>query len=89
MARSNGQCEDCLSGVDECGRLTLHHLTYTVSINGDSPEPIYGKETPDDLVALCWPCHKSRHLDINGDYWRDPTDMEAHWSTYYEEMNRK
>ena len=74
MQRCNGCCEECGGNVE----LTLHHLHY------DS----VGFESQDDLAALCWDCHKSKHVDPAGVYWRDPQEMQCHWSYYYEELDR-
>jgi 5-methylcytosine-specific restriction endonuclease McrA len=65
MARAGHRCEDCSSRE----QLTLHHLHYRS----------VGHERPEDLAVLCWPCHQERHRDRNGEYWRDPEDMEDAW----------
>ena len=71
--RARYLCEDC----GESKKLDMHHLRYTIN-DGHKiiDECIFGKETADDLVALCRDCHYARHRDINGDYWRDPEEME-------------
>jgi 5-methylcytosine-specific restriction endonuclease McrA len=74
MARAWGKCERCGEKAD----LDLHHLHYRT----------VGEETTDDLMALCRPCHNEAHRDINGDFWRDPSEMEAHWAYYFREMDR-
>ena len=72
--RCQGLCEGC----GEFVQLTLHHLHYDT----------VGRERPEDLEALCWPCHKQRHRDINWDYWRDPQEMFWHWESYWNELHR-
>jgi hypothetical protein len=76
---AKGCCEDCVSR----GPLELHHPNYTHP--GWHPglswteESIFGYETPNDLVALCGECHPGRHIDVNGDFWADPMEMENYW----------
>lgn len=72
--RSGGHCEIC----GERQILTLHHLHYDT----------VGVEEQDDLQALCWTCHKAAHRDLNGDYWKDPKEMESHWRYFCEEMEK-
>jgi hypothetical protein len=67
LERAHGRCEDCGDG----GSLELHHLRYHTELSHDykyGGELIFGKETPNDLAALCRDCHLQRHLDPNGDY---------------------
>lgn len=47
-SRANGRCWTC----NFKGALEVHHRTY------DN----VGRESPDDLVALCSPCHTAIHL---------------------------
>ena len=77
LIRANFRCEDC----EEQKKLDMHHLHYEVMQTGNML-CIFGKETPSDLVALCRDCHRARHRDINGDYWRDPNEMAAYWATF-------
>lgn len=84
MKRAAGRCEDC--GM--CCSLELHHLRYRTepdmfTIDGHD---ISGRETPDDLMALCRECHQSRHIDPAGEFWRDPEEMADHWQPYFDEM---
>ncbi|MBO0863481.1 MAG: hypothetical protein J2P16_00205 [Mycobacterium sp.] len=81
--RAKGRCEDC----GETRRLELHHLRYWTEPDwhGDS-ERIDGRETPHDLDALCRDCHHSQHIDLNGEFWSDPQEMEQHWFGYFSEM---
>jgi len=83
LIRANFRCEDC----GEQRKLDMHHLRYTIN-DGHKiiDECIFGKETADDLVALCRDCHYARHRDINGDYWRNPEEMEDHWWYYFKEL---
>lgn len=73
LRRANGHCEDC---ERKTGSLELHHLHYET----------VGEEEPDDLRALCRGCHLGRHLDMNGEFWADPMEMESYWEPYFEEM---
>lgn len=66
--RSGGCCENCGLMLP----LELHHLHYET----------VGWERPDDLKALCRDCHRSEHVDMVGEFWRDPQDMECYWATY-------
>jgi len=72
--RCGGCCEDC---GEKC-RLTMHHRHYDT----------VGKESADDIAGLCWGCHKARHRDMNGEYWRNEQDKETHWFTFWEEWER-
>ena len=72
-SRADGYCEDC--GIDTY-KLQLHHLHYNTK----------GRERPCDLLALCESCHKKKHYDINGDYWRDPEEMAIYWAKYEHDM---
>jgi len=88
LARAGGCCEDCGEKLP----LELHHLRYE-----PEPSPTYrpwedpipdGWETPDDLDALCRDHHHGRHVDLNGEFWRDPVEMEAHWFGYHWAMDK-
>jgi len=70
--RSRNTCEDCWAGPPEV-MLTFHHLHYDNM----------GEERPEDIDHLCWECHKERHIDPNGEYWRDPQEMEDCWFGYH------
>jgi 5-methylcytosine-specific restriction endonuclease McrA len=72
------RCGNCCVDCDQAGALTMHHLHYDT----------VGKETIKDIEGLCWSCHQQRHRDLNGQYWRDPAELAAHWFTYHEEMAR-
>lgn len=74
LARAWGKCEECAHRAV----LDLHHLHYRT----------VGEESPEDLKALCRDCHHAAHRDINGEYWRDPEEMAAHWWSYHEEMHK-
>ena len=73
ISRCGGKCEDC----GETCQITLHHLHYNT----------VGRESECDLAALCWDCHKVRHRDRNGDYWRDPEEMQQYWSSFYDALD--
>jgi hypothetical protein len=81
-------CRPCAGGG--WIELTLHHLRYYRPVHPGRPdwgdESVFGREATDDLAALCWPCHKARHRDPNGEYWRDPEDMAEHWALFYEQI---
>jgi hypothetical protein len=63
----------------------LHHRTYW--IGGRPPykyaQPIFGRETEDDLQALCRDCHLGKHIaGPFGEFFADPEDAdaeEAYW----------
>lgn len=62
--RSQGQCEDCR----EQGWDVTHHLHYRS----------VGCELPTDLLLLCRPCHRTRHV-YAGQFYADPeTRPDAH-----------
>ena len=75
LKRAGDACEGCGDGRV---RLEMHHLHYDT----------VGIETPDDLEALCRSCHLGRHLDENGEFWRDPVEMEHHWQPYYDALDK-
>jgi len=78
--RAGYRCEHC-----RCVRpLELHHLRYWT----DDGDPIHGSETPNDLMALCRDCHHRRHVDPNGDFWRDPEEMEQYWQGFYDALDK-
>lgn len=79
-ARKRGCCEDCGARVP----LELHHLRYVT----DDGESIYGRETDDDLAALCRHCHHNRHIDPAGVFYRDPEEMAEDWFGYHWEMSK-
>jgi 5-methylcytosine-specific restriction endonuclease McrA len=82
--RADGRCEDCGERVP----LELHHLRYLkVVVPGDGPWDIDGYEEPDDLAALCRDCHHRRHVDPNGEFWRDPEEMEVAWAGFSEAVD--
>ena len=85
IQRAGKKCENC--GINKV-KLELHHLTYYRQVDG-APLPIYGYETPNDLLALCRNCHHSKHRDINGDFWRDPEEMENYWESYWSEIQNE
>jgi hypothetical protein len=81
MERCRGRCERC--GTRRS--LELHHLAYWLRDDGPT-EPIFGKETPDDLLALCRDCHKARHIDLAGDFWVDPEETADYWESFWREI---
>lgn len=38
--------------------------------------PIFGRETPGDLLLLCRDCHHDMHVDAAGLFWPDPEERE-------------
>ena len=84
LERAGGVCECCMQRIDT---LELHHIHYEVNVHGKFYS-VKGRETPDDLEALCRDCHYARHRDINGDFWLLQEEKEAYWSTYYEAEER-
>ena len=79
--RANNRCEDCGTQSD----LGFHHIRYE-ECGHHGPDSIIGRETPDDLLLLCWPCHQDKHRDVSGDYWKDPLAMESYWEGCYGEI---
>lgn len=75
MQRCGGECECCGDVKD----ITLHHLHYRS----------VGAEEPDDLLALCWECHRREHRDLIGQYWPDTEEMETYWYTYWNELDKE
>ena len=74
LVRAGGRCEDC----GERLRLELHHTTYDLmDVTGhadDVGKEIFGRETPDVLLALCRAHHLARHIDRFGEFHRNPKD---------------
>lgn len=71
MLRAMWRCED---GCGET-RVELHHVRY----HRDDGSTIFGRETVDDLAALCRDCHHARHIAPDGQFWSDPSEMHAYW----------
>ena len=67
LHRAAGRCEVCAQAHD---RLSLHHCRYHFD-EGAGPRIIFGLELPDDLLALCRPCHSKRHRPF-GYYIMEP-----------------
>ncbi len=65
LTRANGKCERCKSIILDPD---VHHLTY---------ERV-GNERLDDLVVLCFPCHRNADAD------RDDETEERRIDAYYE-----
>lgn len=78
---SGGRCEDCGRPATE-----MHHRTYQHPVL--PLEDNFGIERPDDLAHLCRECHRARHRDAAGNYWRDEDERAAYWTTYESEMER-
>lgn len=72
LQRAKGCCENCGGRV---GTPELHHKHYETE----------GRETPDDLEALCRSCHKGRHVAPNGVFYVDPQELAVEWATYGED----
>jgi hypothetical protein len=72
--------------------LELHHTTYTywAGMEGDwgNACAIFGRETPDDLLALCRDCHKAKHIGPDGGFYGDPEECAAE-RDYYDHMATK
>ena len=77
-----GRCQDC----ETVAPLELHHLTYYR--DAAKMYPIDGHETVDDLAAVCRYCHLSKHVDVNGEFWRDPQEKDSHWQSYHDVMDK-
>jgi 5-methylcytosine-specific restriction endonuclease McrA len=73
--RADGQCERCWRRAP----LELHHTTYvwpaSASYFPDTVE-IFGRETPDELLALCRGCHLGEHV-AGGEFYADPEEAES------------
>lgn len=82
FTRAGGHCEECFVRA----RLELHHKRYHTDDAWRTD--IRGRETPDDLVALCRACHLSRHIDPNGEWWNDPVAMAEHWEEYFAALEK-
>lgn len=80
--RSGGRCEDCGEPATD-----MHHRTYEAFVAGDLVD-IFGRETPSDLDHLCRECHRARHRDAAGNYWREQDERAGYWANYYNEMER-
>ena len=78
LRRAAGHCEQCNT---ECRTLELHHLTYD---GRRYPDPIFGDETPDDLMALCRQCHLRKHLLPSGAFEADIDEVRAVWDAFAE-----
>ena len=81
FSAQNSHCADC----GEKTALDLHHLTYTVDCHDGPPEefPVGTWETENDVIGLCRECHDARHRDANGEYWRDPQEMDNYWEPWF------
>jgi hypothetical protein len=82
-ARSGGRCEEC----GDAPATEMHHVTYQTWMSGELLD-MFGRETPSDLRHLCHQCHRARHRDAAGNYWREEDECAAYWATYYDEMER-
>jgi 5-methylcytosine-specific restriction endonuclease McrA len=92
LERSRGKCELCGSSPS---RIELHHRTYfrhdgIYATWGhyypERPPLIFGHETKEDLIALCWRCHKAQHLDAFGKFCWNPEEAEV--SRFNELINK-
>lgn len=72
--RSGGCCEVC----GERAALDFHRTTHER----------LGHERPDDVLALCPPCHARAHRDPAGDTWDDPDEMASHWEAFHNAMEK-
>jgi 5-methylcytosine-specific restriction endonuclease McrA len=73
LKRANGNCENC--GRDNTP-LEMHHLRYVIRHSHKWEEEVFGKETPDDLQALCRNCHLGKHT-VQGVFFADPEEAES------------
>lgn len=90
-ARADSYCEDCGTDTEE---LELHHRWYerqpdvVLTKHDMYPESVLGKETPDDLMALCRHCHLSRHVDdVTDEFYARPDELEDE-RAYRDHMSR-
>ena len=77
VARAGGHCEDC----GDRGPLELHHLVY-MEPTPEGEESILGRETAEDLRALCRDCHRGRHRTPGGGFEADPVDAADQWASF-------
>ena len=73
LSRANGRCESCGVIVVTDSLLDIHHFTY---------DRVGGRETMDDLKALCYSCHKK------ADRKRDDQTDERRKSNHYQNRLR-
>ena len=89
LQRAAGCCEDCGEPLP----LELHHTTYDLyavtNYHRHVGELIFGRETPDVLLALCRKCHLARHIAINGEFFADPEEKEALDAAWEDEVGYK
>lgn len=76
--RANGVCERCGDKPLLFAKLELHHRHYETE----------GREQPHDLMLLCRSCHRDEHVDLNGDFWADPTEKDDYWASYFSELDK-
>jgi 5-methylcytosine-specific restriction endonuclease McrA len=86
LTRADGHCERCNEKI----RLELHHLTYYREGEGEEAYdrlPIFGYETPDDLLALCRTCHEGQHKEMITEkeyyWWNDPEERAENENDFY------
>ena len=82
LERASGHCEDCYQET----RLELHHVTYHTWGPRGPNELIFGRETPEDLRALCRECHGAAHKNAAGEYEWDPEEAEGERERYLEQL---
>lgn len=79
LLRARHRCEECGDSPVE-----LHHLTYSARpARPDKDYPIFGEETPDDLLALCRECHHAKHIGPAERFYADPEECQAEWEYYH------
>lgn len=71
LKRANGMCQSCLTAK----AVHAHHLTYAR----------FQHELPDDLLAVCLPCHEKIHGKVIGR--KEPTPKQKRFET--KEQRRK
>jgi len=70
--RIKGLCSDC-------GEKVLLEVHYCEP-NRISPNGKYSEN--EGALRLCSDCHRARHTDHNGDYWKDSLEMATYWWTW-------
>jgi hypothetical protein len=90
LVRAGYRCQDCGAFGTGGHPIELQHLRYYGECHCNRPDkchcdirPIFGRETLDDLAALCRGCHHARHVDPSGEFWPDPQEMAEYWEAYY------
>jgi phage terminase large subunit GpA-like protein len=72
IERSKLRCGHCGKKVEHASDLDVHHKRHRYETRG--------RESPEDVIALCRPCHRELHP-----HWRDTRLTRAEWRRRWEE----